>query len=82
MSRSDYGSSTKDSKSRDLPVSSTAKITTITVPNILIIKTVCPSSTKGVDPLVSSTTKVATIQFQKITIILPYQTLLNSKLRL
>ena len=50
MSRSNYGSSTKDSKSRDPLISSKVKITTIMVPNPSIVVTVCPSSTKSGDP--------------------------------
>ena len=43
MSRSDYGSSLKDSKSCDPPIYLTAKITTDMVPNPSIVVTVYPS---------------------------------------
>ena len=61
MSRSDYGSSTKDSKSRDQPISSTTKIAIIIVSNLSIVVAMCPSSTKSVNPQSSSTAKAATI---------------------
>ena len=56
--------STSDSKSRDPPISSTAKIEIIMIPNPSIVVTVFPSSTKSVDPQISSTTKVGTIMVQ------------------
>ena len=60
MSRSNYGSSTNDSKSRDPSISSTAKITAIMVPNPSIVEIVFPLLTMIVNPLVSLTTKIAT----------------------
>ena len=61
MNRSNYGSSTKDSKSRDPPISSTTKIVIIMVSNLSIVASMCPSSTKSVNPQFSSSAKAATI---------------------
>ena len=69
MSRSDYGSSTSDSKSRNPPISSTANIATIMVPNTSIVATVYLSLTKSVDPQFSSSVKVVTIMVPNLTIV-------------
>ena len=69
MSRSDYGSSTSDSKSSDPPISSTAKIATIMVPNPSIVVTYCPSPIKSVDHQFSSTVMVTTIIVPKSSIV-------------